>query len=280
MIAGLRVRNLLKTLAALACLPLRHCRLQRSRNGERPVAPRHSGTPFVPRVHRTILWDDCEPFALLPMLCSVRRHTRGLPTDIWNAADVDALVQAYPEYAFYHRYAKRIMRADLARYLILYARGGAYFDLDIRMHRPIASLYDYLREHATTASPMQEYCLLFEEHRWRGNGDAVDETSEPIRAGLPPEYRTEALTRVANYAFVCTPEHPFMAAVLQLCEARASLPAKRDYDVLFITGPDVVSHVYHTASPSFLRGHNVVLVPREAHDDYITHHHVGAWRQR
>ena len=278
--------RLARLFTSLRCIFARNCGLQRSRKrvlkhyvrADRFLALQAAENSFTPSIHRTILWDDCEPLSLMPMVCSVRKHTQSFSTVLWNAAHLDMLIRANPQYAFYDRYPRRIMRADLARYLIMLTCGGVYFDLDIRMHRPIEAIYAYLQHHSQAHAPMKEYCILFEEHRWSSASEAVNETSEPIRNCLPPEYRTEALTRVANYAFLCTPGHPFIAKVLELCKARAGMEAKNDYDVLFITGPDVVSHVFHTAPASFLEAHNVILIPREKHDEFITHHHVGNWR--
>ena len=62
----------------------------------------------------------------------------------------------------------------------------------------------------------------------------------PIRGGAP-----ELTTRIGNYWMATKPKSAFWRDVLRLVEKRAALPVRSQYDVLFTTGPDVVSEVYH-----------------------------------
>ena len=276
-----------RKLSSLLCRPFRHCQIQDRSNTT--LGYYLSAKMFISQeqkasaarqlhIHRTLLWDDCEPSPLMPMICSVRSHTLGLSHVMWNTEQVEHIVHSNPDLKFYFNYQRRIMRADLARYLILLKYGGAYFDLDIHMHRRITSFFEETKQDISVNMRDSQYCILFEEHRWKSTDEAVDQKEQPIRLFLEPEYQTEALTRVANYAMICTPEHPFMHRIIQVCKERSHLKATDDYDVLFITGPDVVSHIYHTATPSFLREHNVILISLEEHNKFITHHHVGNWR--
>ena len=56
---------------------------------------------------------------------------------------------------------------------------------------------------------------------------------------------------------------------------RAHLPVVRDYDVLFTTGPDVVSEVVARARPRF----DLIVIDREQGLRHVTHLQRGTWRQ-
>jgi len=227
-------------------------------------------------LHRILLWDDCEPKDQMIYICSARKKLPDVLHVMWNRKNVEKLVENVG-YSFYFAYAKKIMQADLARYLILYQYGGIYLDLDIEVH---ASFHVLLQERGLLNNKElpYDYCILFEEHRWKNEEEAVSEKDHPIRFFMSSGYRTEALVRVANYAFICSPRHPFLLKVLDECQNRAHLVPKCDYDVLFITGPDVVSHVYHLMDQNYRDEHNIVLISLGEHNAFITHHCAGGWR--
>ncbi len=232
-------------------------------------------------IHRTILWDSQEPLSLLPVIETVKKHTKEYQHIMWNTYAIDKLVLSlYNHSHFYFQYSKKIMQADFARYLILYQYGGAYFDLDIKMNTDLNSLIGKAYQNRWTNLKENGFCILFEEHRYKNSSESVNEKKQPIRNFLDQKYYSEALIRVANYAIIATPKHPFIKQVINTCIDRAYLTPKNNYDVLFITGPDVVSHVYEISNKDFLQKHNVLLVPKEDHNKYIEHLHHGQWRDR
>jgi len=61
---------------------------------------------------------------------------------LWSERDIDSLVNKYPNYKSMVNNARyKIMKVDIARYLILHNRGGLYLDLDIEPK--ISKLKDY-----------------------------------------------------------------------------------------------------------------------------------------
>ena len=268
------MRRMLSRLEAVFCRLFRRCGAQGERAPRGYRSPRelfegeHIGG--VGALHRTLLWDDCEPPGQMGRICAVRRRIGKSPVFLWNAQWAERLVRQ-SGLEFYFDYPRDIMRADLIRYLILDRFGGFYLDFDVRLHAPLSSF-------ERVVGTGEEYCLLFEEHRW-SPGEGIDESREPIRHFLEERYRREAPVRVANYAMAATPGHPFIRRVLEECRRRAHLRPRSDYDVLFITGPDVVSHVYHTADPAFLAENNVRLIPLEKRSGFLSHYCDGTWRQ-
>jgi len=234
---------------------------------------------FREYLHRTILWDDKEPVSTLPAIKSVKRYTKNYKHIIWNRRAVEYMLKSsYCNIEFYNSYTRRIMYADLVRYLILYRFGGVYLDLDIEMREDLDRLSGSIFERYDINKERDSFCILFEEYRWQDESMAVDEMDQPIRIFLEEKYRKEALIRVANYAFISSPGHPFIKRVIEECQTRSQLKVKCDYDVLFITGPDVVSHIYETMDEGFAEAHNVILVKKESADQYLSHKCMGEWR--
>jgi len=92
----------------------------------------------------------------------------------------------------YDSYPLPINRADVRKYLALYAAGGLVADLDVECLRPLAPLLARLRHCAG--------CVLSQEpplHRLA------------LHAAAPPVYLSTAL-------MACAPRHPFIAHLLRL----------------------------------------------------------------
>ncbi|UPR04400.1 hypothetical protein HOP50_16g77410 [Chloropicon primus] len=170
-----------------------------------------------------------------------------------------------------------IQRADFARYVLLYYFGGLYTDLDVE---PKVDFGSRLLSHAggdsiarSSAGPRvilavesslnstyntEKMEALGEECAARGNDPVMSRVCKscsraienrsyadlmgcvhPIRKGRP-----EQRTRIANYWMMSSPKHAFWVDTLELLQRRSELEVRDQYDVLYITGPDVVSEVY------------------------------------
>jgi len=247
--------------------------MQAGRTEAQPV-----DVPRIPRVlHRTLLFQDALPGAYAE---TVRRLEAGNPelAPRWHGAELpERLLAAYPEHrGTRDRYTHRGQVADFARYLLLLDEGGVYADLDIDRglgDRPLVALLEAAESDAVPG----DACVLVEECVL--SPDAVARSARhPLRVrSLPEGSRAEQRRRVANYFLACTPGHPFLQAVLDVCAERADVDASRDdYAVLFSTGPDAVTAAYHARD----WGRSVHLVRREDASAWIVHRAVGGWRDR
>lgn len=81
----------------------------------------------------------------------------------WNGQRIKRLFAIFPELAefegFFERVKKHIEKCDLARYMILYAYGGTYIDLDVICRKPLAEeVYEdremlFFKEHPDHSEP-------------------------------------------------------------------------------------------------------------------------------
>ena len=207
------------------------------------------------------LWDDAE----VPADIRRRQHANqafhgGIDAVTDGKKEVEEVVERYaaevdPELkAVYHSLSRGVARADLGRYLVLYYEGGAYLDNDITL-RDGAWLRDVPR-----------------------NGVWFTEWILPDVEQLGPREKP-ILRRVANYAFaVRAPRSPLLKAIITEATARAAQLQREgaswtDGDVLWATGPDVVSTVLHETDLTGFR-----LLDMAASNRALTHAHRGSWR--
>ena len=176
---------------------------------------------------------------------------------LWTKSDCEYLVmQRYPEYEGIYRAANNIMKYDIMRYLIVHHCGGTYLDADIVLKKPLANI---------TANE----CFFIENivPLSRNNPGYY----EPIRKGV-----LEHPIRIANYAFSSKPKNPIFLEFLAEIRRRMYIqPApKRDYDVLYLTGPDVVTSVIQAAKKTL----PINVVSKPVSNGIIQHTCAGEWR--
>jgi mannosyltransferase OCH1-like enzyme len=189
------------------------------------------------------LWDNTPmPLLFRQNINQWRDMNPDYEVRIWGRKECDALVQqAFPQLlSLYHRTPRGVMKADMLRYCIVYTYGGYYFDLDAKCGHPIQPRGD---------DPLVFYTeiIMSREH-------AAATAQEPIRHGIPEKPGP----RFANYAFGSISKHPFWKRVFHLLLERAKaihpdhqaiypLTIQRDYDVLYLTGPDLfTTAIYDT----------------------------------
>lgn len=201
------------------------------------------------------LWDN-KAFPFQDKLEALYRQF-GYPSEVLTARHVEDAVAAYaagwnadivPCYAALKR---NVCKADLGRYLLIFLRGGLYLDNDVQIRRP-------LLQHEWS-SPTGVWVL---EKRVDVGSLALREREEPVRE------------RIANYAFgSAEPLLPGLRLIIEECIRRVKriehLAAWSDDDVLWVTGPDVVSVVH------FRHGRSAFSRPLE---DFCDHSEAGAWR--
>lgn len=154
-----------------------------------------------------------------------------------------------------------IQRCDLARPLLLEKYGGIYSDLDVHPYRDLDWLCN-LFPHANV--------LLVEEVTLSRGSSVRRGKRFAIRQGQP-----ELRLRVANFWMASVAGHPFWREVMELAQERSHLAIKNDYDVIYTTGPDVISEVYHR---SYKKYDDLALVPRATARRFFRHRTHGSWR--
>jgi len=174
--------------------------------------------------------------------------------------NIDRLAASYPEYPF-AAYPKDIQRCDVCRLMLLHRYGGVYADLDVE---PLACL-----EYLFTRHPAANVFLGVEVRLSRKEAYRIGREMA-IRQGVP-----EVRRRIANYFMASVPGHPFWKEALELAKARASLPVRDQYDVLYTTGPDVITEALQRNARKFP---DLVVVPQYVLKRFITHHQAGTWR--
>lgn len=139
-------------------------------------------------------------------------------------------------YDLYHRIQRPVMKADLMRYVVLYLYGGLYAD--------VSKFIDAFWVSADTEAVFFTEAYLNSEQR---------NTVYPIRKRavesecLPKTQLYEYRHRIFNgIMLACKPRLKLFYRMIELVHHRLSCLGTKtssDYDVLFLTGPDIPSTV-------------------------------------
>lgn len=174
---------------------------------------------------------------------------------IWDKRSADSFVHVYFPglLGIYLNYSKIVQRADLLRVLLLAQFGGLYLDIDIRP-RALGALP---LEDLWAAFPSAT-ALVFEENVLSENEARSAAISYPIRGG-----KIEECQRIANYLMAFAPlanpqrlNQEFLERmyargpslifrIIQLMRLRATLALHTDYDVLYTTGPALITEAVY-----------------------------------
>ena len=212
-------------------------------------------------------WGLLDPAVALPQeYQSYLEQWRILNSDwdikVHGASQLDSLARNYPDLA-YSQYSKSIQRSDACRPMLLHKYGGVYSDLDVEPHRCL----DRLLSRYPSANVILAVEVQLSDHEAKKIGQI-----EEIRSGVP-----EIPQRLSNYFMASVAGHPFWLDVLDLMKIRSRLPVNSNYDVLYTTGPDVITEIAQHAKNHYP---DVKVVSRREINKYITHHCRGAWRQK
>jgi mannosyltransferase OCH1-like enzyme len=224
-------------------------------------------TRGIPRVIHTVfgLWDTRRiPWHSRLILGGWRRRHPAPEWTIvcWNRLTAEAFIQRdSPEHwDLYQSLPRNAQRADLLRYLLLYRLGGFYVDLDVRCH---VGIDRQQREHADAGVLACVEATLTPQEAHRIG------VQEPIRNG-----RAEHTERIANFFLGAQAGHPLLRAIIALLVQRSVLAIHTDYDVLYTTGPDVVTEAIQCAREA----HDLVVIGQPEANRLFEHLEFGNWR--
>ncbi len=231
---------------------------------DRPNRDKAAGCA-IPR-HMHFLWQFLGDGADLPPreLDNYRRWHELNPdwkSTIQTPNSIDEIIPGQSTRSLYEKLKTPIQRCDLARPILLQQHGGIYTDLDVEPFRDMDWLYS-LFPHANV--------LLIEEVTLTKASSIRRGKRFSIRQGNP-----ELRLRVGNFWMASVAGHPFWDDVIALIEQRKQLPIQYDYDVIYTTGPDIISEVYHQVVEKY---DDVVLVPRKTARRFFRHRTHGSWR--
>lgn len=139
------------------------------------------------------------------------------------------IVDEHPHRQLFGELPTAIQRCDQARALLLEEFGSIYSDLDVQPFRSLDWLCG-LFPHARV--------LLIEEVTFSRRSSIRRRNRYPIREGNP-----EIRLRVGNFWMASAPGHLLWRDVPEMIEERSHLTVTHDYDVIFTTGPDIISEV-------------------------------------
>jgi len=182
---------------------------------------------------------------------------------IWDDSMASAVVAAhFPDWKYYYdRYSLPVQRADIFRAMVVYLYGGFYLDMDVHCLKSLDGLCE------------RQLVLGVEK---------ILSAEECARTGH------KYPVRIANYMFGSRPRHAFWLSFLAAAEQVADAAICHESDILEVTGPGLLTNVYHANS---LHYKDITLLsnpgraclkscgPSSCHfGNYAVHLHLGSWR--
>jgi mannosyltransferase OCH1-like enzyme len=156
-------------------------------------------------------------------------------------------------YNIIEKIPRKVCIADIARYFVNYEYGGFYLDLDIQLFKHLGTF-------------VNKDITLFVEHT----------SCNPLYMGQ--RENKKYTLRLYNCIFWSRPKQQFWIDCIDLCYERiqyllANNVEWEDSDVLWATGPDVVTTIWHE---KYKENDNVNII--SAHKSTFRHECTGTWR--
>jgi len=155
---------------------------------------------------------------------------------------------------------RKVVLADIARYYLMWKKGGFYLDTDVRVNRDLQGIVNYCNETG-------KHVLLFTEH----------DRADPMRMG--PRENKAHTHRIYNCMFWSKPNEVFWKQCYDLAMARVdslkNVEVWTDIDILWASGPDVVTTVFHSTQDKT----QIQTIDYKNTQTLLTHLQTGTWRR-
>lgn len=155
---------------------------------------------------------------------------------------------------------RKVVLADIARYYIMWKKGGFYLDTDVRVNRDLQGIVNYCDESGKRV-------LLFTEH----------DRADPMRMG--PRENKAHTHRIYNCMFWSRPNESFWKQCYDLAMTRVvslrNVESWTDSDILWASGPDVVTTVFHSLKDK----QHVQTLDYATTQTILTHLQTGMWKR-
>ena len=207
------------------------------------------------------LWDD----ELLPPSMERRielnkaasplfRSTVMYKNDVFSLMDEDVI-------ALFKKIKRKVVLADISRYYVMWKLGGFYLDLDVIVNKDLVYIVD-------ACITSNQSIMLFTEHDY----------CHPMYMG--PRENREHTKRIYNCMFWSKPNQTFWKKCIDLAITRCNMLINdniqwTDQDVLWASGPDVVTTVYNS---EYSMDPSVKLYDHTVSIQYLVHMNGGSWR--
>lgn len=218
--------------------------------------------------HRTIhniygLWDNPEtmPMFMKTLRYDMKSKCEDFRTLLHNSDDIREFINDNTWDFLQNKIKRKVVLADISRYYLMWRRGGMYLDLDVRVNDDLKYL---IKKCVAEGNKM----LLFTEH----------DSCDPEAMG-PME--NKAFThRLYNCMFWSIPGETFWKNCIDLAINRCNeLLAKKeewsDVDILWASGPDIITTVYHT---KFEDCNYIKVFNNDETRKLLVHMNGGTWR--
>lgn len=219
------------------------------------------------KIHFIWYYNETKPIhpRILENCFQITSHNPEFSIHVINKHECDDIVKLCKKEKLFNLYERNIQKCDFLRYALLHKYGGVYLDTDIRMTK--YNFNDLFEKY-----PQYSLFLCVETILSDAQCKQVS-IDNPVRKGVH-----EDNVRVSNYFIASAPKHPFWNFVFRLLKKRASTQIVNNYDIIYSTGPDIISTSYHRYTKKHPNDTSIKLLHLNEVKDYIHHFAYGMWR--
>lgn len=173
------------------------------------------------------------------------RKLSGCKRTFWDNTNSEALIkEQFSEYLdVFEGYKYDMQKADFVRHCVLYAYGGLYADLSFKIRGSLNRLLDKYKSYNV---------LFFVEAILPDDidKDPKFKAERTIRKrafelGLINSEEEHLIRIFSSLIYSRKVQHPIFTEIIEEASKRSVFPIQSTYDIVFTTGPDLVTHVVH-----------------------------------
>ncbi len=174
-------------------------------------------TPISSKLFRNIItWHNNNPNYSIQILNKANCDVQMSECMTWNE--------------IYLSYTLPIQQCDFYRYFLIFRNGGFYSDIDVVSNLNLDNLKKLF--------PTKTLFLCTEKV-------LTSEEQDKTKLYKQRKNIAENKIRISNYFFGCIKKkHKFWKYVLKYCKQRKNTNVIEDYDIIFSTGPDIITTAY------------------------------------
>ena len=211
------------------------------------------------------LWDsmDSMPSFMKQLKKDTEEKCPVMRSDLLNKEDIIEIMDKDVWDMLNMKIRRKVVLADISRYYLMWREGGFYLDLDVRVNQNLTDI-------VKSSLKNNENIILFTEH----------DNCNPMYMGK--RENKNYTHRIYNCMFWSKEKNKFWKECIDLTIERCKMLIAEnseitDEDVIWVSGPDVITTVYNE---NYINDKQIKVYDGVKSREILTHLNGGTWRNK